>query len=1083
MAGKTVEVEESGRALKVHTHTPHLVSLGGGRWSTAVTLHQIPPGRQSLGSTTASDIVVKGKGVEPVHCYLENEQGSVTLYPIDNCDVSVDGTPLYGATKLTQGSTVNIGKNSSFRYNNPAEASVMKKSLSDSFRRKSKRSKSKSPACTQHDSWDSLTSADELLANLISPKVFPSNSVSKPPLDLELNGYHPQSPKPVHRTLTTPSPSFDRNPTYFSTKATSAPQTPVTRKVPSPLDTHQTLHNGDQGDEGQNGLVDLEAEQVRLEEILNLCNDYEKQIQWERNHKPQPNRIITNGSLPRDKRLHSPTIVSSPVNAQTFTFDSNPPTPSDMSVPTSPLPVSGPAALSHPGSPRTRIKTTVGNNEYNPSSCIKQTENSLDILEKKLALLNDIELICSLNKSGSGPGSNQYTQDKSTSTATNGSNKYKFLGMDEPARNHTGNENDLMSRSYHGFTSSGNGVDTVDTTAIHYTNGYRSKNNNCIQEEEDNIADSPSDAISHADLMSKSLNLGPAPVTISREPLGSVMSRSFTGNATSGSVNNNNLYTGSNHGNKATNKYLFNSIVHNNTKPDNQNNSRIYATLKKDTNINSGGSNVFYYTNSIDRRSNKLNLNNKQEILEKEKQKIEGLVNELEALVKSPSKNAKASSLNSSSLSNRSLNSSGLSNRSDSLTNVLNTSTLASEKFIMPLEDIDSALKKQRASLNGDIDELKEKRARLLSELNEIKSNVQDIQQQEQELSRELEMEKAFLDAEWKTENDLLVKEEKRVSSLKEKIEECELQMDKCKQQQKDRQLHCKQSLEQQQSVLKTLQQQLDTCSEQLRDDLNESISQQQELLESEKKSFEDLEFSLLEEEADWLSRREELQRELNEASRGLSQRRAKLSELSAGRETIARNAADETSSLNAQLMGHLRRIEETRNKLRDVDLTLRDISKIRGFEFTPASTDTEEDDKDVKKQSQDDIDRITRVTNDAPIMEVNSNSLGRRTIASLQEIEKHRQLHLAKQGSLVIEEERKRVLELKKRVQEEVKMQWENDHRKVCDELLSPSSETNDPPSEDYEKMASDHPLSSSSVSPDSMYSKSITSSSVSIT
>ncbi|XP_017305157.1 uncharacterized protein LOC103524585 [Diaphorina citri] len=85
--------------------------------------------------------------------------------------------------------------------------------------------------------------------------------------------------------------------------------------------------------------------------------------------------------------------------------------------------------------------------------------------------------------------------------------------------------------------------------------------------------------------------------------------------------------------------------------------------------------------------------------------------------------------------------------------------------------------------------------------------------------------------------------------------------------------------------------------------------------------------------------------------------------------------------------------------------------------------------------------------------------------------------------GSLVIEEERKRVLELKKRVQEEVKMQWENDHRKVCDELLSPSSETNDPPSEDYEKMASDHPLSSSSVSPDSMYSKSITSSSVSIT
>lgn len=50
------------------------------------------------------------------------------------------------------------------------------------------------------------------------------------------------------------------------------------------------------------------------------------------------------------------------------------------------------------------------------------------------------------------------------------------------------------------------------------------------------------------------------------------------------------------------------------------------------------------------------------------------------------------------------------------------------------------------------------------------------------------------------------------------------------------------------------------------------------------------------------------------------------------------------------------------------------------------------------KKQSQDDIERISKVTSGAPI-EMSSNSLGRRTIASLQEIERNRQLHLAKQG------------------------------------------------------------------------------------
>lgn len=38
-------VQETGGALKVHTDTPHLVSLGGGRLSTAVTLHPLPSGK------------------------------------------------------------------------------------------------------------------------------------------------------------------------------------------------------------------------------------------------------------------------------------------------------------------------------------------------------------------------------------------------------------------------------------------------------------------------------------------------------------------------------------------------------------------------------------------------------------------------------------------------------------------------------------------------------------------------------------------------------------------------------------------------------------------------------------------------------------------------------------------------------------------------------------------------------------------------------------------------------------------------------------------------------------------------------
>lgn len=40
-----VELTESGgRALKLQTDTPHLVSMGCGRLSTSVTLHPIPQG-------------------------------------------------------------------------------------------------------------------------------------------------------------------------------------------------------------------------------------------------------------------------------------------------------------------------------------------------------------------------------------------------------------------------------------------------------------------------------------------------------------------------------------------------------------------------------------------------------------------------------------------------------------------------------------------------------------------------------------------------------------------------------------------------------------------------------------------------------------------------------------------------------------------------------------------------------------------------------------------------------------------------------------------------------------------------------
>lgn len=48
------------------------------------------------------DVMVQGTGVEPIHCYIENVDGIVTLYPLGEM-TSVDGQPVATPARLTQG--------------------------------------------------------------------------------------------------------------------------------------------------------------------------------------------------------------------------------------------------------------------------------------------------------------------------------------------------------------------------------------------------------------------------------------------------------------------------------------------------------------------------------------------------------------------------------------------------------------------------------------------------------------------------------------------------------------------------------------------------------------------------------------------------------------------------------------------------------------------------------------------------------------------------------------------------------------------------------------------------------------------
>ncbi|XP_031455817.1 pleckstrin homology-like domain family B member 1 isoform X5 [Phasianus colchicus] len=119
-----LDLIDTGKGLKVQTEKPHLVSLGSGRLSTAITLLPLEEGRTTIG-TAAKDIVLQGPGLAPEHCYIENVRGTLTLHPCNNA-CTIDGVTIQRPTRLTQGCTICLGQATFLRFNHPAEAKWMK---------------------------------------------------------------------------------------------------------------------------------------------------------------------------------------------------------------------------------------------------------------------------------------------------------------------------------------------------------------------------------------------------------------------------------------------------------------------------------------------------------------------------------------------------------------------------------------------------------------------------------------------------------------------------------------------------------------------------------------------------------------------------------------------------------------------------------------------------------------------------------------------------------------------------------------------------------------------------------------------
>ncbi|XP_046733647.1 pleckstrin homology-like domain family B member 2 isoform X1 [Silurus meridionalis] len=205
-----LDLIDTGKGVKVQSAAPHLVSLGSGRLSVAITVLPLKEGITRIGREDAAvpqDITIQGPDIEAEHCVIENRGGVVTLHPCGHL-CSLDGVPVTTPTQLTQGYSLCLGKSYFFRFNHPEEASRMKSMLPQ-----------KSPVSPLVYSTDYMKFSSDFSSSIGGPSSRGVRSVSEL---RELMDTLQRKKQALENSLRT---NGDSSPSYFS-MTQSPPSTP-----------------------------------------------------------------------------------------------------------------------------------------------------------------------------------------------------------------------------------------------------------------------------------------------------------------------------------------------------------------------------------------------------------------------------------------------------------------------------------------------------------------------------------------------------------------------------------------------------------------------------------------------------------------------------------------------------------------------------------------------------------------------------------------------------------------------------------------------------------------------------------------
>uniref|UniRef100_A0A670KC15 Pleckstrin homology like domain family B member 1 n=1 Tax=Podarcis muralis TaxID=64176 RepID=A0A670KC15_PODMU len=340
---------------------------------------------------------------------------------------------------------------------------------------------------------------------------------------------------------------------------------------------------------------------------------------------------------------------------------------------------------------------------------------------------------------------------------------------------------------------------------------------------------------------------------------------------------------------------------------------------------------------------------------------------------------------------------------------------------------------------------LEEERTRVLASVDQLKSRAKELEQQLQETAREAEMERALLQGEREAELIQLQQEQKAVQQLQERMSGLDAAIHRDKERAKvDAE---RKELERLRALYSELKRQLDNCPESMREQLQDQMQREAEALETETKLFEDLEFQHLEKESRLEEEREMLSQQLlhskAESHRSVARRKERLAALESQANQIRLQAAQEADRLGKEKATTLQMLQKEKETLLALERRYRVLTG--GSGFPKASTALREVyrskmdggssslawPKGGSSSSQLNVATLGRSPSPKNSLspQNGTGSLPRNLASTLQDIESKRQLALQQKGQQVIEEQRRRLADLKQKAAAEAQSQWEALH------------------------------------------------------